>query len=93
MTQDSIITAIPKEELVKSIADELIIQMSPLVERLLTRKYIPRKEVKEMFGVSYPTIHEWESKGILEGAKIAGKKYYTSESVNKAPQRVIPKST
>ena len=63
-------------ELIKSAVGEA-------VNKLPKRRKHPytKKETKNLFHVSYPTLSRWESKGLLERIEVSGRVYYTVDSV------------
>ena len=51
------------------------------------KPYYSRKEVKEMLGVSFPTLHTWHKKGILKTCRLGSRIIYKAEDIEKA---IIP---
>ncbi len=45
------------------------------------KPYYTRKEVKEMLGVSYPTLNSWAKKGILTPCKTGRRVLYKAEDL------------
>ena len=48
------------------------------------KELITRKELKEKFQVSYPTLWRWEQQGKITAIGIGGKRYYNLEDVTKS---------
>ena len=73
------ITQLSKDDLTNLIKSAV----SDIVEQLPKRRKHPytKKETRDMFQVSYPTLIRWESKGLLERIVVSGRVYYTVESV------------
>lgn len=44
-------------------------------------KTMSRKQVAEMFGVTFPTLSNWAAAGILQPRKIGGKLFYETAEV------------
>lgn len=40
------------------------------------KEIVTRKEVAEMFGISFVTLHEWTKNGILSPSKIGGRTFF-----------------
>ena len=40
------------------------------------KEIVSRKEVAEMFGISFVTLHEWTKNGILSPSKIGGRTFF-----------------
>ena len=49
-----------------------------------TKLVYTRKEVKEMLGVSYPTLNSWAKKGILKPSRLGSRVLYKAEDIEKA---------
>jgi ribosomal protein S20 len=48
------------------------------------KSYYTRKEVKELLGVSYPTLNTWEKRGILKTCRIGGRVVYRADDLEEA---------
>ncbi len=46
-------------------------------------KPFTRREVKNLFQVSYPTLNDWKKKGILIPFKLGRKVFYSCDEVNR----------
>lgn len=73
------ITQLTKNDLTNLIKSAV----SDIVEKLPKKRKHPytKKETRNLFQVSYPTLIRWESKGLLERIEVSGRVYYTVESV------------
>ena len=73
------ITQISKSDL----ADIIKTAVNDVVSQLpkIRKKPYTKTETKELFQVSYPTLKRWESKSLLKRIEIAGRVYYTANSV------------
>lgn len=52
-------------------------------------KFYTRKEVADIFGVSYTTIYRWTRKGVLKAIKIEGVQqvFYREKDINRLLQK------
>lgn len=65
---------------VKKELEHLIKEFQPK----LPPKWIPRKEVSKMLGVSFTTLYSWHKKGVLIAYSIGHKVYYRLDDVHGA---------
>jgi len=49
-----------------------------------SKPYYTRKEVKDMLGVSYPTLNSWAKTGVLKSCRIGKKVVYKAEDLENA---------
>ena len=75
------------ESVFKSWALQIVECLSPEQPE---QKYYTRKEVCKIFDISYPTIIEYEKRGLITGSRIGHKVYYSQEDINQALRR-LPK--
>lgn len=80
MEQITQITGITAETLLKRI-DLITSNIEVILKQLSinpTEKpdYLTRNEVKKLFQVSFPTIHNWTNKGIIKPYHVGKKVYY-----------------
>ena len=74
-----IILQVSKEEL-REMMEESVLKIASKIPKRRTQPYT-KKEVRDLFQVTYPTIYAWEEKGYLERIQKGGRVYYTAESV------------
>lgn len=69
--------------------EELSLLVEKAVERVVSKlpkkriQPFTKKETKTLFSCSYPTLMRWEQRGLLERTEVAGRVYYTVESVER----------
>lgn len=51
--------------------------------------YLTRKDVIELFSISYPTLWRWTKQGKLQSYYIGGKVLYRSEEVHNSLTKLI----
>lgn len=66
----------------RKIIEESVKKIASSLPKRRTRPYTKR-EARDLFQVTYPTLDSWEKKGYLVRVKIGGRVYYTAESVEK----------
>lgn len=73
-----IIQVTPEE--LTAIVEEAVRKAAAELPKRRERPYT-KKEVKELFEISYPTLDVWSKKGLLERITVSGRVYYSVESV------------
>lgn len=75
------------DELVNKITTEVTQKLDDEKKRRDAKRdprYISPLEVAQIFDVSVTTVYNWESKGIITGYRIGGRKRYLKDEILKA---------
>jgi len=73
-----------KKEILEGVAKKLEELKSQLQNKEEPSKYLTRKEVSEILGVSLVTIHHWCKKGILKPYYIGNRVRFKNSEIEKA---------
>ena len=73
-----------RQDLQEIVNNMVNVAMSHYLQKKQTdEQYLTRREVSKMLGVSLPTLHEFNKKGILQGHKINTRVRYIKSEVEK----------
>ena len=73
-----------RQDLQEIVNNMVNVAMSHYLQKKQTdEQYLTRREVSKMLGVSLPTLHELNKKGILQGHKINTRVRYIKSEVEK----------
>ena len=61
-------------------------------DRTASDEVMTRQETKELFSVSFVTIHDWEKKGILKSYKVGNRTYFKRSECMKVLNESNPES-
>ena len=51
------------------------------INKTLAEKFLTRKDIAKLFGISNPTIQDWSRKGILKAYKVANRVYFKADEI------------
>lgn len=88
MNANNIILQNLTHEELKSLMIEVVREELSQLGQQNQKRYLSRKEVKELLKISYPTLNLYTKKGILQGLRIEGRVLYDAEQVENSLKKI-----
>lgn len=87
-TENNVIFQLPLSDLINAISNDILVKLIPLFPvtpsldiSKKTQKYLTRKEVANLIGVSLPTLHKYSITGKIPAYRIARQVRYKENEV------------
>lgn len=74
------------KQLISDAVEEKFIKYQP--QAIKDKKYLTRKEVKELLKISLPTLNEYTKTGKLKGYRIGGRILYRTDEIQESLQAI-----
>ena len=72
-------------EQLKEILKPIEFQLQELKEKFTLKEpedWLTREETANLLKIAYPTLHDWQNKGIITVHKIGNRSYYSRKQIN-----------
>jgi len=73
-------------EQLKEILKPIEFQLQELKNKFTLKEpedWLSREETATLLKISYPTLHDWQNKGIISVFKMGNRSYYSRKEINK----------